>query len=98
MFKIISKKRYEELMYERSNYIERAAMLEVAVEEANKRNHDLKIKIHDCDELFYSDCVHAIRVCGPLKLATRCALDRKCKDYERIEPPYNVKVNERVKE
>ena len=86
MFKIISKKRYDELVREKYELMERAAMLEAAVDEANKRNHDLKIKIHDCNEFFCSDCVHVLKVQTPtFRIETRCDLDRRCKDYKQKE-------------
>ena len=86
MFKIISKKRYEELVHERSEYMERAAMLEEAVKAANERNCVLKLKIHDCDQFFCGDCVHAIKVQTPTsRIEMRCDLDRRCKDYKQKE-------------
>ena len=88
MFKIISKKRYEKLIYERSNYMEKAAMLEEAVKAANKRNKELKIKIHDCDE-FCVGCKHRVKnddiyniVYGGGIKRYVCDLNRTCEDYE----------------
>lgn len=79
MFKIISKKKYEQL-------VEENEMLHKEIECMIAERNGIATN-HVCHEVLCNDCVHVIKISRrfDLDVQTFCDLDRHCKDYVKKE-------------